>query len=339
MAAGKRDADAERPPWYCQLAITPMFPLVQIIGSLAMTAVVVAKGSKRQRSLLAAYLAWICVDPSPNRGGYSWAWKAGVSRWLRSNSFWRVCSRYFPVKLERTAAIPADEGPYIFVCHPHGIIGVAPMTHFGTNATGFEELFPEIPVHLLGHSQIFRVPFFREWALLHGHGTVDRSCCVRLLGQKHSIALAPGGAKESLLCTPGTMQLLLLQRKGFAKMALRTGASLVPVISFGENEVYRTVQFQKQSVARRLQARLQSICGFALPVFWGRKLLPLLPRPTAITTIVGGPVRPPASCTCKRDPSIEEIDEFHGRYCDALKALFEEHKASHGSPDMQLVLV
>lgn len=46
-----------------------------------------------------------------------------------------------------------------------------------------------------------------------------------------------GGAAESLAAHPGTADLTLRKRMGFIKMAIREGADLVPVFSFGENDV------------------------------------------------------------------------------------------------------
>lgn len=65
--------------------------------------------------------------------------------------------------------------------------------------------------------------------------------------------LAIGGATESLYAGPGTMNLVLQRRKGFVRVALQTGASLVPVINFGENEVYSTIRGSPNSSLRKLQ--------------------------------------------------------------------------------------
>ena len=65
--------------------------------------------------------------------------------------------------------------------------------------------------------------------------------------------IAIGGATESLYSTPGTMDLVLQRRTGFVRVALQTGASLVPVINFGENELYNTVRGSSTSVLRRFQ--------------------------------------------------------------------------------------
>jgi len=309
------------------------------MGSFGLTLTLFFAGGARVRAGLAAYLAWAwLLDRSPGRGGYGWAWRCGLTRRLRRSSFWRWSSSYFPVELKRTTVLPAEEGPYIFVSHPHGIIGIAPSTNFGTDATNFEALFPGVQVHLLGHSAILRVPFFRELVLLHGHGTVDRGCCLWLLGKGHSIALAPGGAKESLECSPGTMRLILKNRKGFAKLALRAGATLVPVLSFGENEVYRTVQLPHGSFGRRLQDTLQARLGFALPLFCGRGWCPLLPLRQRVSTVVGAPVRPSTKAIAV-EPTAEEVDKLHTQYCDALQKLFYEHREGHGAGAMDLELV
>lgn len=312
------------------------YPLNSIAASLVFTAVALARGGVYLRTAIAAYICWILVDPSPARGGYESLWNLGVTGMLRRSWMWRWACRYFPVTLKATSQLPAEKGPYIFVCHPHGIIGVSPMTSFGTDASGFNTTFPGLKVHLLGHNAIFRIPFFREWCLMHGHGVAGRDTCLYLLRRGHSIALAPGGAKESLESVPGTMRLVLRNRKGFARLGLRTGAALVPVLGFGENELYSTVQFEKHTWRRRIQERLQQRLGFAMPLFYGLSWLPLVPRRRPVTTLVGPPLWPPEVVA---DPTAEQVDTFHGQYCQALRELFDKHKASYDMADVALDLV
>ena len=38
---------------------------------------------------------------------------------------------------------------------------------------------------------------------------------------------------------PGTFNLVLGRRKGFVRLALQTGSSLVPIVSFGENDMFQ----------------------------------------------------------------------------------------------------
>ena len=38
---------------------------------------------------------------------------------------------------------------------------------------------------------------------------------------------------------PGTFNVVLGRRKGFVRLALQTGSSLVPVVSFGENDMFQ----------------------------------------------------------------------------------------------------
>lgn len=48
------------------------------------------------------------------------------------------------------------------------------------------------------------------------------------------MVLAVGGAQEALNSKPGQYRIVVKKRKGFVKACLETGASLVPVFSFGE---------------------------------------------------------------------------------------------------------
>jgi len=328
------------------LALYLTFPLANLAASLCTALLAIVAGGPRLRAATAAYFFWVfLLDNAPNRGGYKLLWDLKITQWLRDAPFWRWAANYFPVTMDATSKLPPSDGPYIFVCHPHGIFGISPMTNFGTNATKFSQLFPGVPVHLLGHSVIFKIPFFREWCLAHGHGSVDKKTCLTLLRKRHSIALAPGGAKESLECVPNTMRLILQKRRGFAKLALQTGAALVPVLGFGENELYKTVQFKKGTWCRRVQEALQARLGFALPLFCGRLWMPLLPRRSPVFTVVGAPVRFKASSSSQSsehviaEPTDGQIAELHQQYCDALQGLFETHKSKYGAADVQLQFV
>jgi len=44
---------------------------------------------------------------------------------------------------------------------------------------------------------------------------------------------------QSLYAKPGANHLVLRRRRGFIKVALRTGVPLVPVYAFGENSTFR----------------------------------------------------------------------------------------------------
>lgn len=64
----------------------------------------------------------------------------------------------------------------------------------------------------------------------------DRTFVI-LIGPGSSLTIVVGGAAESLSARPGTADLVLRRRLGFIKLAIREGADLVPVFSFGENDV------------------------------------------------------------------------------------------------------
>lgn len=120
-----------------------------------------------------------------------------------------------------------------------------------------------------------------------------------------------GGAEESLDAHPGKFTLFIRQRKGFVKIALTHGAYLVPVFSFGENELFKQVSNPEGSWLRNVQEKLQKIMGFALPLFHARGIFQynfgLIPYRKPIHTVVGRPI--PVRQTL--NPTSEQIEELH----------------------------
>lgn len=81
--------------------------------------------------------------------------------------------------------------------------------------------------------------------MLHGLASVAKPACHNILkkGPGQAITIVVGGAAESLSAHPGTADLTLKKRYGFVKVAIKRGAALVPVFSFGENDVCFLVYF------------------------------------------------------------------------------------------------
>ena len=178
--------------------------------------------------------------------------------------------------------------------------------------------------------------------------------------------IVPGGAKEALFCASGSgagdagsshsgagyvlksptkrMRFFLRQRKGFVKVALENGATLVPCVVFEENFVYRFLHVDEESVLGRVQSAFhhmtKTIFGtsVSLPIFWGNGIFGWMPLRQPLNVFVG------AGVSCRRADGAgavtqEEIDAKHAEYMTALHRVFDENKARVGFADWELDLV
>jgi hypothetical protein len=144
-------------------------------------------------------------------------------------------------------------------------------------------------------------------------------------------AIIVGGAAESLKSHPGQYKLILKNRYGFIRTALETGTSLVPVFSFGEVDVFNSLEVEDGSWLSRLQKRFKHFSNFGLPIFWARGIFNysfgLLPHRKSINTVVGRPIEVEKNPS----PSREEVTALHGLYMTELRKLFEEYKEAYCS--------
>ena len=250
---------------------------------------------------------------------------------------------YFPIHLHKTCDLPPDR-PYIFGYHPHGIISLGGFGNFATEGTGFEKLFPGINLRFLVLNSNFQIPLYDLFLTMMGVCDASKDSCNYILkrGQGNSIMLVLGGSKEALDARPSSEYLLTLKnRKGFVKIALTNGASLVPVFSFGENDLYKQVSNPRGSKLRSLQIILQKKMGYSLPLFQGRGIfqykIGLLPNRHPIDTYVGEPIEVPKLAVEQITPQV--VDEYHTKYMNALVHLFDTHKGKHGNENASIVFV
>jgi len=265
---------------------------------------------------------------------YSTASTSGTLRYrsnfLRSLPVWSLFASYFPARLHRSQELSPTR-KYIFGYHPHGIISHGAFAAFATEALGFSQLFPGITNTLLTLDSNFRIPIYRDYILAMGIASVSRESCENLLskggpngeGMGRAITIVIGGARESLDAQPYTMRLVLKRRYGFVKMALRTGADLVPVLAFGENDLYDQVTPTSHPKVHKFQLMVKKALGFTVPLFHARGVfnydVGLMPYRRPVNIVVGRPIKVAQS----KKPAQEEIDRLHGEYIKELERLWD----------------
>ena len=173
------------------------------------------------------------------------------------------------------------------------------------------------------------------------------------------MALLPGGFEEATLYARGAFRVYVRTRKaragladesrlaekaltrlrassspqGFIKFALQHGYAVHPVYTFGEERTFRAFTALRRMRLALNRLRLPGVLFLGTPRL---AALPFLPNPdAALLTVVGPPLRLPLIAA----PTAADVVLWHERYCDALRRLFDAHKAQAGCPAAQLELL
>ncbi|KAI0428099.1 diacylglycerol acyltransferase-domain-containing protein [Xylaria sp. FL1042] len=278
--------------------------------------------------LLLMYLLHVLSSKAATDGSLKYR-----SEWLRKSYIWHFFADYYPARLHKTHELPATR-KYILGYHPHGIISHGAWAAFATDALGFSEKFPGITNSLLTLDSNFRIPFYREYILGMGVRSVSKESIVNILnkggpngeGMGRSVTVVVGGARESLEAQPGMMRLILRERKGFIKLAVRCGADLVPVLAFGENNLYDQLQPQEHPFMHKIQMFVLKVWKFTLPFLHGRGIfnydVGLMPYRRPLNIVVGAPIKVRQSSSVNQ----EEINRLHSLYVAELEKLWDRYK-------------
>ena len=153
----------------------------------------------------------------------------------------------------------------------------------------------------------------------------------------------PGGGRAAVLMVGGIpemdnfhekqIKLVLNKRKGFIKLALRAGSSLVPVFVFGETQLYT-----QSGIASGLQERIRKMIGIAPVLFYGRGFFQnsfgFLPHRYPMTVVVGEPI----TVDKIEEPSQRDIDRLHAIYVKKIRKLYQKYNPIYGNRKTKLVI-
>uniref|UniRef100_A0A452G3V8 Acyltransferase n=1 Tax=Capra hircus TaxID=9925 RepID=A0A452G3V8_CAPHI len=267
---------------------------------------------------------------TPQQGGRQ---SAFIKHW----TLWKYMKDYFPISLVKTAKLDPSRN-YLAGFHPHGIGVIGAFTNLCMEGMGFSSVFPGICSHLMMLNMWFCFPFFRDYIMSMGLVSADKESAAHILSRKgggNLLSIVVGGIQEALTARPGAYKLVLQNRKGFIRLTLIHGAALVPIFSFGENDVFDQVENAPGSWLHWFQDRLLKTTRFSIPLFYGRGVFQysvgFMPYRWPITTVVGKPIKVQKT----PHPSQEEVDRLHQCYIKELSNLFATHKLKYNVPKDQ----
>lgn len=334
--------------WQALAVWSASFEFIGALGTAILLSLIALYKSKGRPAMLAvlAYVWWALFKDDS-------AYRPRRARRLPFAKWWHSYADYFPLTLVKTAEIEPD-GRYVFGYHPHGVISCGVFGGFitegartldlskgldaeqeaSTTRRGFSALFPGIEPRTVTLAMNLRPPFLREYFLSLGALVADRKTFHAVLsrGSGAAICVVVGGAEEAQETRQGGISLVLEKRKGFVREAMVNGAKLVPVLAFGENDLYTVKNLREGSWGRRLQDKLRKALSFSMPIFVGRsiflKAFGLMPMRKPIWVVVGAPVE------CEHLPQFDSrnaehtqaVADAHGRYVQAIEELYDRFK-------------
>lgn len=207
----------------------------------------------------------------------------------------RLTSRwYFRLRVEGVDNVPA-EGPVLLVGNHNGAF--VPSDGFFTALAIHDRHGPGRAVYALVHDFVFEDPLLRSYAQRLGMLRAGHDGARRAFDAGGCVLVYPGSDLDTFRPFRDRGKIVLGGRKGFLKLALRSGATIVPVVSTGTHEQL-IVLARGDRLARLLHAHAWArteVLPIVLSLPWGLTsgFVPYLPLPAQTTVAFGAPIRWP----------------------------------------------
>ena len=239
------------------------------------------------------------------------------------NMFYRTLGSYSLINendiLDKPNPYKLTNKKYIFGIHPHGLFPFGTVGSIGlpNNLKYIEETTPILNTEYLKPaiaSFCFYIPIIREVYLWLGAVDCSKPILKNFLENENSVAVFVGGAQEAQYSGIGSTKLILKNRDGIFKLALETGSSLVPVYTFGNNNIYNSLSWDLFGILDNFK----KITGLWLPRGY------FLPMRHNFVSVIGKPIT--VEKLSKDDDLDNRIAEIKDKYMFNLTELFDKYK-------------
>lgn len=185
------------------------------------------------------------------------------------------------------------------------------------------------PLHPLAHevllSNSVTGPFMSRCGILHADEAIAQEA---LLAHREDVIVFPGSDRDAWRPYSKRYEVRFSGRTGYARLALKTGVSVIPVANAGIHDTM-IVLTDGQWLARWMRVHALSrahIFPIHLSIPWGLAIgpWPHLPLPTRLRYRVGPAVPPPEGAKPGADPDKELVIEYDRRVQAAIQKLLHE---------------
>lgn len=203
----------------------------------------------------------------------------------------------------------------LLLWHPHSLLTVTAVLH---TAFGLSSV---VDSKIVSHSIYHSLPVVRDLMRNANSIPAEFDRMKQTLDDGERVSVLVGGVREMLDTESKTIRLVLGKRKGVFRLALTTGKPLVPILTYGESDLFPvwnhpTLQTINQVLYSTFRIAFPVTSWTALSNWVNLYWSPLTPVPT----YVGEPI------VVEKNPSPSESDlsELRETYIKRLQALFEE---------------
>lgn len=145
-------------------------------------------------------------------------------------------------------------------------------------------------------------------------------------GMGRAITITVGGSREFNIARPNTMDIVIKIRKGFIRVAVETGAEIVPVLAFGENELFDRIDVESSSVLAPIARVWEWVVGQKVAFSLGRFNI-FCPYRKPVNVVTGKPIPVQQQ---RWNPDEKYIEQLNSQYVSDLKQLWEDWRDVFG---------
>jgi hypothetical protein len=215
----------------------------------------------------------------------------------------------------------------IYIFHPHGFFAISHGLHIGTNATNW----PHKNVFGVMHHILSKIPFLFDFSTKTNAIDSRYSTIKSILQMGNSVSLSLGNITEGKYTDDKSITAIVKNRNGIFKIAIETGVPIIPVLSYGEQCLFK--QLHTYGILEYISKWIGLHIVFPdWPSFMNWISIYKEPLPP-IYTHIGQPI----DVGKARIATAEEIRVLKEKYIEGLRSLYKETRPSDYADEIIII--
>jgi hypothetical protein len=201
----------------------------------------------------------------------------------------------------------------LLLWHPHSLMSITPTLHCSFR-------IHELQSKLVSHNIYHMFPVIKDFAKYANIIPADFEVMKKTLESGSSVSVIPGGVREMMTTKDEkTIRLVLKNRRGIFRLAMMTGSSLVPLLTYGEGELFPPVESTFMNIINGLTYSWFKIAMPITSLTAIQNWIELYYHPLSpVITHVGDAIK----VEKVEAPTDAEIEKLREKYIESVQTLF-----------------